>query len=65
MKIQITDEPVGPNVLRRKLASATSYTAVPSGYSYPSCNRSVTWSAPKGDGGGCNFPRSNLDRRKP
>lgn len=41
-----------------RLASATSYTAVLSGYAYPSCNRSVTWNSPKGDGGGCNFPVS-------
>ena len=41
-----------------RLASAQSYTAVLSGYAYPSCNRSVTWSTTKGDGGGCNFPVS-------
>jgi hypothetical protein len=39
-----------------RLAKAVSYTAVLSGYAYASCNRSVTWSSVKGDGGGCNFP---------
>ena len=39
-----------------RLAKAVSYTAVLSGYAYPSCNRSVTWSSVKGDGGGCSFP---------
>ncbi|MEO8057753.1 MAG: hypothetical protein ABI671_05465 [Burkholderiales bacterium] len=39
-----------------RLAKATSYTAVLSGFAYPSCNRSVTWSTTKADGGGCNFP---------
>ena len=39
-----------------RLTKATSYTAVLSGYAYPSCNRSVTWNSVKGDGGGCNFP---------
>lgn len=39
-----------------KLAKATLYSAVLSGYAYPSCNRTVTWTSPKGDGGGCNFP---------
>ncbi len=39
-----------------RLAKAVSYTAVLSGYAYPSCNRSVTWNSVKGDGGGCNFP---------
>lgn len=39
-----------------RLPKAISYTAVLSGYAYPSCNRTVTWNAVKGDGGGCNFP---------
>ncbi len=39
-----------------RLAKAVSYTAVLSGYAYPSCNRSVTWISVQGDGGGCNFP---------
>ena len=39
-----------------RLPKAVSYTAVLSGYAYPSCNRSVTWSSVKGDCGGCNFP---------
>lgn len=39
-----------------RLARAVSYTAVLSGYAYPSCNRSVTWNSVKGDGGGCSFP---------
>ena len=39
-----------------KLSKAVSYTAVLSGFAYPSCNRSVTWNSPKGDGGGCSFP---------
>ena len=39
-----------------RLAKATSYRAVLSGYAYPGCNRSVTWNSVKGDGGDCNFP---------
>ena len=39
-----------------RLAKATSYQAVLSGYSFASCNRSVTWNSVKGDGGGCSFP---------
>ncbi|MEO8807052.1 MAG: hypothetical protein ABI433_13310 [Burkholderiaceae bacterium] len=39
-----------------RLAKAVSYSAVLSGYAYPSCNRTVTWNSVKGDGGGCNFP---------
>ena len=39
-----------------RLAKATSYQAVLSGFSFLSCNRSVTWNSVKGDGGGCNFP---------
>ena len=38
--------------------NAQYYTAVLSGFGYPACNRSVTWSAPVGDGGDCNFPVS-------
>lgn len=41
-----------------RFEKAISYTAVLSGFAYPSCNRSVTWNAPKGDGGGCSFPVS-------
>ena len=39
-----------------KLAKATQYSAVLSGYAYPGCNRTVVWNSTKGDGGGCNFP---------
>lgn len=39
-----------------RMPKAISYTAVLSGFAYPSCNRSVTWNSVKGDGGGCNFP---------
>ena len=39
-----------------RLAKATGYQAVLSGYSFPSCNRSVSWNSVKGDGGGCAFP---------
>ena len=39
-----------------RLAKATQYSAVLSGYAYPSCNRTVVWASTKGDGGGCNFP---------
>lgn len=41
-----------------RFAKAVLYQAVLSGYAYPSCNRTVTWTAPLGDGGGCNFPVS-------
>lgn len=37
---------------------AISYTAVFRGFGYGPCNRSVTWNAPVGDGGGCSFPIS-------
>lgn len=40
------------------LPRAISYTAVFSGFGYAGCNRSVTWNAPVGDGGDCNFPIS-------
>lgn len=40
------------------MAKATNYTAVFTGFGYGPCNRSVSWTAPKGDGGGCNFPIS-------
>ena len=39
-----------------RLAKATSYSAVLSGYAFAGCNRTVTWNSVKGDGGGCNFP---------
>lgn len=39
-----------------KLAKATQYSAVLSGYAFPGCNRTVVWNGTKGDGGGCNFP---------
>jgi len=38
------------------LKKAVSYRAVFTGFGYGPCNRTVTWAAPKGDGGGCNFP---------
>lgn len=41
-----------------RFEKAISYTAVLSGFAYPSCNRSVTWNSVKGDGGGCDFPVS-------
>ena len=41
-----------------RLANAIGYKAVLSGYAYPSCNRTVSWTGPKVDGGGCNFPVS-------
>lgn len=37
-------------------SKATGYSAVLSGFSYASCNRTVVWSSPRPDGGGCNFP---------
>lgn len=40
------------------LPRAISYTAVFTGFGYGPCNRSVTWNAPVGDGGGCAFPIS-------
>ncbi len=39
-----------------RLAKATSYSAVLTGFSYPGCNRALVWNSPKGDGGDCNFP---------
>lgn len=35
---------------------AVLYTAVFSEFGYGPCNRSVSWTTEKGDGGGCNFP---------
>ncbi len=37
---------------------AVLYTAVFSEFGYGPCNRSVSWTTEKGDGGGCNFPIS-------
>lgn len=39
-----------------RIPNATLYTAVFTEFGYGPCNRSVSWTAPKGDGGGCNFP---------
>ena len=41
-----------------RFSKAVLYRAVLSGYAYASCNRTVAWTAPLGDGGGCNFPVS-------
>jgi hypothetical protein len=44
-----------------KMSKAVGYSAVFSGASYPGCNRSESWTNEnpvKGDGGGCNFPRT-------
>jgi hypothetical protein len=35
---------------------AVLYRAVLSGYAYPGCNRTVTWTSTVADGGDCNFP---------
>ena len=39
-----------------RYSMAVLYQAVLSGYDYPGCNRTVTWTGVLGDGGGCNFP---------
>jgi hypothetical protein len=39
-----------------RMSNAIQYRAVLSGFSFASCNRSVTWNSVVGDGGGCNFP---------
>jgi hypothetical protein len=39
-----------------RLSDAIQYRAVLSGFSYASCNRSVTWNSVVGDRGGCDFP---------
>jgi hypothetical protein len=39
-----------------KFEDAINYTAVFSGFGYATCNRTVSWTQPKGDGGDCNFP---------
>ena len=39
-----------------RYAKAVLYRAVLSGYDYPGCNRTVTWTGVVGDRGGCNFP---------
>jgi hypothetical protein len=39
-----------------RIPGATGYRAVLSGFGYGPCNRSVSWTSEKGDGGGCNFP---------
>ena len=39
-----------------RFAKAVLYHAVLSGYAYPGCNRSITWTSVVGDGGDCNFP---------
>ena len=39
-----------------RIPKAIGYRAVFSGFGYGPCNRSVSWTAPVGDGGGCNFP---------
>jgi hypothetical protein len=39
-----------------RIAGALSYSGTFSGFSYPSCNRSLTWNSEVGDGGGCSFP---------
>jgi hypothetical protein len=39
-----------------RIPGATGYKAVFSGFGYGPCNRTVTWTSEKGDGGGCNFP---------
>ncbi len=39
-----------------RLSNADEYRAVLNGFSYATCNRSVTWKTPLGDGGGCSFP---------
>jgi hypothetical protein len=41
-----------------RMAKATNYTAVFSEFGYGPCNRTVSWTTEKGDGGGCNFPIS-------
>ena len=41
-----------------RLANATLYSAVLTGFGYPACNRSLVWTSPKGDGGDCDFPIS-------
>lgn len=41
-----------------RMAKATNYTAVFSGFGYGPCNRTVSWTTEKGDGGGCSFPIS-------
>ncbi len=40
------------------LSKAIRYTAVFTNFGYGPCNHTVTWTAPKPDGGGCNFPVS-------
>ena len=39
-----------------RLPGAVLYKAVLSGFAYPTCNRTVRWSSPVGDGGDCDFP---------
>lgn len=39
-----------------KFEGATNYTAVFSGFGYATCNRTVSWTQPRPDGGDCNFP---------
>ncbi len=39
-----------------KIQGALSYSATMSGFAYAGCNRTVTWTATRGDGGDCNFP---------
>jgi hypothetical protein len=39
-----------------RFEDAIDYTAVFSGFGYATCNRTVSWTQPVGDGGDCNFP---------
>jgi hypothetical protein len=39
-----------------RYAKAVLYSATLSGYAFPGCNRTVSWTGVVGDGGGCNFP---------
>ncbi|GEM_PF-4982057 len=41
-----------------RLAKATGYEAVLSGFGYPGCNRTVKWTSVQRDYGDCNFPVS-------
>lgn len=39
-----------------RMAKAVEYRAVFSGFGFNGCNRTLVWTGPKGDGGGCSFP---------
>lgn len=39
-----------------KIAGAIGYSATFSGFGYGPCNRTVSWTGPVADGGGCSFP---------